>query len=79
MEKSKLHIVDIRNPKDIIIEGLNMKIAEMGDLRVPFDVSKNYPGRETFLHEGVEHRVPSRRIVVRRLANTIHIPALGLS
>lgn len=63
--------------KDTIIKGLEMKILELGEMTVPFEVSKNFPARETFGHRNPEHGQFRRRIVVKRITNTIKTPAIG--
>lgn len=73
----QLYVIDTRNPKDILIQGLKLKIQEQGDLRVGFDVTSDYPSRETFEHDLEEHRRIKRRIVVKKLNNVIHTPAIG--
>lgn len=71
-----LHIIDKRNPKDIIIEGLKIKIDGLGELRVPFDVTSDYPTKETYEHDS-ETRHMTRKIVVKKLQNSVKNYALG--
>jgi len=73
----QLYTIDERNPKDIIIKGLKLKIQEQGKLRVGFDVTSDYPSKETFEHDLEEHRRLKRRIVVKKLNNVIHTPSIG--
>lgn len=73
----KLHVIDTNNPKDIIVEGLKIKIDSLGELRVPFDVTTDYPSRETYEHDAERDRRIRRRIVVRKLQNTVRSYALG--
>jgi hypothetical protein len=73
----KLHTIDTNNPKDIIIEGLKLKIDSLGELRVPFDVTTDYPSRETYEHDQERDRRIRRRLVVRKLQNTVRTYALG--
>jgi hypothetical protein len=73
----KLHKIDTNNPKDIIIEGLKIKIDSLGELRVPFDVTTDYPSRETYEHDQERDRRIRRRLVVRKLQNTVRTYAIG--
>jgi len=72
-----LPIIDSRNPKEIIIAGLEYKIKELGLLRVPFDISTDYPSRETFEKDKRDTLPIQRRIVVRKLSNTVEIYSIG--
>jgi hypothetical protein len=72
-----LHNIDVNNPKDIIMEGLRLKIDSLGDLRVPFDITTDYPSRETYEHDEVSGRVMRRRIVVKKTGNSVKRYALG--
>jgi hypothetical protein len=72
-----LHNIDFNNPKDIIIEGLKLKIDSLGDLRVPFDITTDYPSREAYEHDEVSGRVIRRRIVVKKTNNSVKRYALG--
>jgi len=72
-----LYNIDINNPKEIIIEGLRLKIDSLGELRVPFDVTTDYPSRETYEHDENSGRVMRRRIVVKKTQNTVKRYALG--
>jgi hypothetical protein len=74
---TSLYTIDSRNPKDIIIRGLELKIEEQGALRVGFDITTDYPSRETFQHDLEEHRRHKRRIVVRKMNNVIHKMGIG--
>lgn len=74
---TSLYTIDSRNPKDIIIRGLELKIEEQGNLRVGFDITTDYPSRETFQHDLEEHRRYKRRIVVRKMNNVIHKMGIG--
>jgi len=49
----------------------------LGDLRVPFDVTTDYPSRETYEHDQERDRRIRRRIVVRKLQNTVRTYGLG--
>lgn len=73
----RLHVIDKNNPKDIIIEGLKIKIDSLGDLKVPFDVTTDFPSRETYEHDQERDRRIRRRIVVRKLQNTVRTYGLG--
>lgn len=73
----KLHVIDTKNPKEILIEGLKIKIDSLGDLRVPFDITTDFPSRETYEHDAERDRNIRRRIVVRKLNNSIKLHALG--
>jgi len=72
-----LPVIDSRNPKDIIIAGLNFKIEELGLLRVPFDISTDYPSRETFEKDQRDTIPIKRRIVVKKLNNTVQMYGIG--
>lgn len=72
-----LHVIDTRNPKEIIMEGLRSKIDAQGDLRVGFDITTDYPSRETYEHDMEQHRFYKRRIVVKKLNNVIHTLGIG--
>lgn len=72
-----LQVVDTRNPKDIIIAGLEMKIAEQGNLRRAFDITSDYPSRETYETDLTQDNVVKRRIVVRKISNTVNTYAIG--
>lgn len=58
------------NVKDVIVEGLKLKIEEQGNLRLAFDVTTEYPTRETFQNDKEGQRRHVRRIVVKKL-NTV--------
>jgi len=72
-----LYTIDSRNPKEILIEGLTQKIEGQGNLRVGFDVTTDYPSRETFEHDLEEHRRYKRRVVVRKLNNVMQSVGIG--
>jgi len=72
-----LHVIDKYNPKDVIIEGLKLKTDYLGDLRVPFDITTDYPSRETYEHDLERDRRIRRKVVVRKLQNTVKNYALG--
>jgi len=72
-----LYTIDSRNPKDIILRGLQNKIDEQGELRVGFDLTTDYPSKETFEHDLEEHRRYKRRIVVRKMNNVMHNVGVG--
>lgn len=72
-----LHVIDSRNPKDIIIEGLKIKTDHLGDLRVPFDITTDYPSRETYEHDMQNDRRLHRRVVVKKLQNTVRTYGIG--
>jgi hypothetical protein len=74
---TSLYVIDSRNPKDIIIKGLEFKIEQQGNLKVAFDITTDYPSKETFEHDLEEHRRYKRRIVVRKMNNVIHVPGIG--
>lgn len=69
--------IKVANPKDIIVEGLKLKINEQGVLRVAFDVTTEYPTRETFQVDKEGTRRHFRRIVVKKITNTVSHYALG--
>jgi hypothetical protein len=73
----RLHVIDRNNPKDIIIQGLKLKIDSLGELKVPFDITTDYPSRETYEHDQERDRRVRRRIVVRKTQNTVRTYALG--
>jgi len=66
----------IRNPKDIIIKGLQMKVDEQGELRRAFDITTDFPSRETYEHDAVSRNL-KRRVVVKQLSNTVAQYAIG--
>jgi len=72
-----LYSIDNFNTKDIIIEGLKIKIDGLGELRVPFDITTDYPSRETYEHDQERDRRIRRRVVVKRLSNTVMTYAIG--
>lgn len=72
----ELDVLGIRNPKEILIRGLEQKIAEQGNLRQGFDITTDYPSRETYDHDAESRRI-KRRIVVRQMSNTVERYALG--
>ncbi len=71
-----LDALGIRNPKEIIVKGLERKISEQGVLRQSFDISTEYPSRETYDHDAESRRI-KRRIVVKQLTNTVERYAIG--
>lgn len=73
----RLHSIDVNNPKDIIMEGLRLKVDALGDLKVPFDITTDYPSRETYEHDEQAGRKMRRRIVVRKTQNTVKRYAIG--
>jgi hypothetical protein len=73
----RLHTIDTNNPKDIIVEGLKIKVDSLGDLKVPFDITTDYPSRETYEHDQERDRRIRRRVVVRKLQNTVRTYGLG--
>lgn len=73
----KLIVVDDINPKNIIIAGLKKKIEELGSLRQSFDVTKDYPSRETFEQDLDDGLVVKRRIVVSRPESSVEKYAIG--
>jgi hypothetical protein len=73
----RLYSIDVNNPKDIIMEGLRLKIDSLGELKVPFDITTDYPSRETYEHDEQSGRRMRRRIVVRKTQNTVKRYALG--
>jgi hypothetical protein len=73
----RLHSIDRYNPKDIIMEGLKIKVDSLGDLKVPFDITTDYPSRETYEHDQERDRRIRRRVVVKKLQNTVKTYALG--
>lgn len=66
----------IRNPKEIIINGLKRKIEEQGSLRQGFDITTAYPSRETYDHDAESRRI-NRRIVVKQMTNAVERYSLG--
>lgn len=72
-----LYTIDIKNPKDVILQGLKMKVEGLGDLRVPFDITTDYPSRETYEHDLERDRSVRRKVVIRKLQNTVKTYALG--
>jgi hypothetical protein len=76
MNGKPLYVIDSNNPKDILFEGLKMKTDSLGDLRVPFDITTEYPSRETYEHD-LESRVMRRRIVIKKMQNTVRSYAIG--
>lgn len=73
---NKLKTLGIRNAKDIVVAGLQRKIDDMGELRVPFDISTDYPSRETYQQE-TDLWVNRRRVVVQQLANEVARYGIG--
>lgn len=73
----RLHQVDTRNPKEIVIEGLRRKVEEMGELRVPFVFTMDNPSKETFARFKDGDEVAERRIVVRKPTNSVSHHAIG--
>jgi len=73
----KLHVIDNANPKDIIKEGLQLKVDSLGDLRVPFDITTDFPSRETYEHDMERDRKIRRRIVIRKLQNSVRTYGIG--
>lgn len=76
MEPKALVPLGIRNPKDIILAGLQKKIDEQGPLRKAFDLSVDFPSRETYAHTPNARDI-KRRIVVKVLANEVERYAIG--
>lgn len=74
MELSRVHVVNV---KDVIYEGLKRKIDAQGILRVHFDLTLEYPTRETFQTDADGSRRHKRRVVIKRLNNTVSHYALG--
>ena len=66
----------IRNPKEVLIEGLRRKLDEQGNLRQSFDITAEYPSRETYDHDARERRI-KRRVVVKQLTNAVERYAIG--
>jgi hypothetical protein len=71
-----LTTLGIRNPKDILREGLQRKVDAQGDLRRAFDITTEFPSRETFDHDEQSRRM-KRRIVVKQINNTVAQYAVG--
>lgn len=66
------------SPKDVVVRGIKNYIASLGPLNAPIDVSKDYPSRESFAHNNRGERINSRRrIVVKKLKNTVALHAIG--
>lgn len=74
---SRLHQVDTRNPKEIVIEGLRTKIEELGALAVPFVLTMEYPSKETFLRKREGDEVAERRIIVERPSSDVEQYPIG--
>ncbi|MFA5626225.1 MAG: hypothetical protein WC965_01955 [Thiohalomonadaceae bacterium] len=75
----RLSLVDSRNPKEIVIEGLREKVASLGELSVPFVFTMDYPSKETFVRYKDGDEVAERRIVVRRLDSSVANYAIGMT
>jgi hypothetical protein len=73
----KLHVIDKTNPKDVIKEGLQLKVDSLGELRVPFDITTDFPSRETYENDAEGGTKIRRRIVIRKLQNSVRTYALG--
>lgn len=71
-----LNPLGIRNPKEILVRGLEHKISEQGNLRQGFDISTEYPSRETYDHDAESRRI-KRRVIVKQLSNTVERYAIG--
>lgn len=76
MEPKSLPTLGIRNAKDVVLHALQKKIEEQGNLRKGFDVTTDFPSRETYKHT-LEDRLIKRRIVVRNLANEVERYGIG--
>lgn len=74
---SRLHHVDTRNVKEIVIEGLQSKIDELGDLRVPFRISMDFPSSESFRRDRDGNEITERRIVVQKPRTSVAQYAVG--
>lgn len=72
-----LHSIQVANVKDVIYEGLKKKIDELGDLSIPFDISLEYPTRETFSTSPQGDHRHRRRVVVKRITETVKHYAIG--
>lgn len=73
----RLHHVDTRNLKEIVIEGLRMKLDELGELHIPFRLTMDYPSLETFRRDRDGNEITERRIVVQRPRTSVSHYALG--
>lgn len=73
----KLHHVDTRNIKEIVIHGLSSKVEELGEMRVPFVFTQDYPTKETFARQRDGNEITERRIVVRKVKNEVAQYAIG--
>lgn len=77
MPGKKLQILDTRNPKEIIMKGLQMKIDEQGTLRAAFDITSDYPSKETYEQTADQPNTVKRRIVVKKISNTVNVYGIG--
>lgn len=73
----KLYTIDSNNPKDVITTGLKLKTENLGELRVPFDLTVDYPSRETYEHDMERDRRVRRKIVIKKLNNTVKTYGIG--
>lgn len=67
----------IRNPKKVLMDAIQRKVDEQGDLRRAFDISMEYPSRETYEHSRDNREVTKRRIVIKQLSNSVSRFAIG--
>ena len=77
MNNGRLHHVDTRNPKEIVLEGLKSKAEELGTLRVPFVFTLESPSKETFRRVVDGDEVAERRIVIRRTRSPVSQYGIG--
>lgn len=77
MSGMELTRIKVANVKDIIYEGIKHKVDSQGNLRTVFDISLEYPTRETFQTNREGNRRHVRRIVIKKLNNTVSHYAIG--
>lgn len=77
MNNGRVHHIDTRNPKEIVLDGLRGKVSELGELRVPIVFSLERPTKETFRRVRDGDEVAERRIVIRRPRNPVAQRAIG--
>jgi hypothetical protein len=74
---NKLPVIDTFNIKRVVIEGLESKVAELGNLNVPFIFSTDYPSSATNSTNDTGDTVSYRRVIVKRLSSVPQIYGIG--
>jgi hypothetical protein len=65
-------------PKYIVMEGLESKVAELGDLRTDFDFTFEYPRQETIAHSDEDGGTyPRRKVVIKKLNGVPALKGIG--